>query len=1037
MGAIDLVVQIEAPPSVASGLQRIGRAGHQVGAVSAGHHLPEVPRRPRRLRRGRRGACTRARVEATRYPRNPLDVLAQQIVAMVAMDDVARRRAVRARPPRRAVRRAEPRASFEGVLDMLSGRYPSDEFAELRPRLTWDRVGGHGRRAREGAKRVAITNGGTIPDRGLYGVFLVGARAPDAARVGELDEEMVFESRVGETFLLGASSWRIEEITHDRVLVVARARAAGQDAVLERRQAGRGRSSSAARSARSCASLAAHAARDGRSSACESEHDLDRARRARTCCSTSRDQAAATRRACPTIARSSIERCRDELGDWRVCVLSPFGGRIHAPWAMAVAAELSDEPGVDVESDVDRRRVRGAVSRDATSRPTRAASCRAADEVEALRRAAARRHVAVRGAVPRERRPRAAPAAAAARAAHAALAAAQARRGPARGRLALRLVPDAARDLPRVPARRLRHAGLVDTARGRSQAATIRVVTVDSRTPSPFAASLLFGYVAQLHLRRRRAAGRAPRAGALDRSAQLRELLGDAELRELLDADAHRRVERSCSTSTGDRPAKHADGLHDLLLSLGDLTEAEIERALRAPPTPRRGSIAELAARPRDLRVNDRRRATLRRGRGRRPLPRRARRDAAARPPAALLEPVADPLGDLVSRYARTHGPFLHRRRAPRASASASRRCAPRSSASPRAAACSRASSARADARPSGATPRCCARSSAARSRAAQGGRAGRARGARALPARLARSPSPARAAPTRCSPWSSSCRARRSPPRSSRPTSSRRASRAIAPAISISSAPRARSCGSASSRSARATAASRSTSPISCRSSRPRAQPAEGELAAQIRAALRAARRALLRRSRRRDRRVPGRVLDALWDLGLGGRGHQRHARAAAQLPPRRARRAQAKRRRRAVAPSARARVGPPGSEGRWSLLSRRAARKLATETRAPRRARARAARAPRRAHPRGGPRRGDRRRLLRGLRGAEGDGGVRAASAAATSSRASARRSSRCRGADDRLRAAREPAANPARTPRRHRSRQPLRRRARLAGA
>src|SRR2546430_296490 len=212
MGAIDLVVQIEAPPSVASGLQRIGRGGHQANAVSEGVVFPKF--------RGDLVACAAVAkamhdgaVEATRYPRNPLDIVAQQIVAMASMDtwDVDALFA--------AIRRAAPfadlsRAVFEGVLDMLSGRYPSDEFAELRPRVTWDRVAGT-LVAREGAKRVAVANGGTIPDRGLFGVFLIGA-GPGAARVGELDEEMVFESRVGETFVLGASSWRIAEITHDR-----------------------------------------------------------------------------------------------------------------------------------------------------------------------------------------------------------------------------------------------------------------------------------------------------------------------------------------------------------------------------------------------------------------------------------------------------------------------------------------------------------------------------------------------------------------------------------------------------------------------------------------------------------------------------------------------------------------------------------------------------------------------------------------------------------------------------------------------------
>ncbi|HEY0300794.1 MAG TPA: helicase-related protein, partial [Rhizomicrobium sp.] len=215
MGAIDLVIQIEAPPSVASGMQRIGRAGHTIDAASRGVIVPKF--------RGDLVACaavTRAmhdaRIEATRYPRNPLDVLAQQMVAMVSMDSW------RVDDLFAAVRQAAPfadlsRGVFDGVLDMLSGRYPSDDFADLRPRLTWDRIN-HVLTARDGAKRMAVINGGTIPDRGLYGVFLSGERGP-GARVGELDEEMVFESRVGETFLLGASTWRIEQITHDRVLV--------------------------------------------------------------------------------------------------------------------------------------------------------------------------------------------------------------------------------------------------------------------------------------------------------------------------------------------------------------------------------------------------------------------------------------------------------------------------------------------------------------------------------------------------------------------------------------------------------------------------------------------------------------------------------------------------------------------------------------------------------------------------------------------------------------------------------------------------
>src|SRR6266545_2991470 len=216
MGAIDLVIQIEAPPSIASGMQRIGRASHQVGTESEGIIFPKF--------RSDLIACAAVTeamhsgaIEPTRMPRNPLDVLAQQLVAMISMDDWP------AGELFAAVRAAAPyaelsRGAFDGVLDMLSGLYPSDEFAELRPRVTWDR-GTNVLTARGGAKKVAVISGGTIPDRGLFGVFLAGAEKGQSARVGELDEEMVFECRVGETFLLGASTWRIEEITHDRVLV--------------------------------------------------------------------------------------------------------------------------------------------------------------------------------------------------------------------------------------------------------------------------------------------------------------------------------------------------------------------------------------------------------------------------------------------------------------------------------------------------------------------------------------------------------------------------------------------------------------------------------------------------------------------------------------------------------------------------------------------------------------------------------------------------------------------------------------------------
>ena len=342
MGAIDLVIQIEAPPSVASGMQRIGRSGHTIGEASRGIIVPKF--------RGDLVACAavtramhEAQVEVTRYPRNPLDVLAQQLVAMVSaeqwkVDDLFD-----------AVRRAAPfaelgRGVFEGVLDMLSGRYPSDDFADLRPRLTWDRID-NVLTARDGAKRIAVTNGGTIPDRGLYGVFLIGQHGP-GARVGELDEEMVFESRVGETFLLGASSWRIEQISHDRVLVSAAPGEPGKMPFWKADTIGR-----PLELGRAVGALVRTLVAMPPSTAIErlvGQHDLD-AQAAANLLRYLSDQIAAAG-VVPDDRTVLIERCRDELGDWRVCVLSPFGSRIHAPWAMAVVERVRAEAGLDVET---------------------------------------------------------------------------------------------------------------------------------------------------------------------------------------------------------------------------------------------------------------------------------------------------------------------------------------------------------------------------------------------------------------------------------------------------------------------------------------------------------------------------------------------------------------------------------------------------------------------------------------------------------------------------------------------------------------
>ena len=646
MGAIDLVVQIEAPPSVASGLQRIGRGGHQANAVSEGVIFPKF--------RGDLVACAAVAkamhdgsVEATRFPRNPLDILAQQIVAMTSMDDWDVDDLVS------TIRRAAPfaelsRPVFDGVLDMLSGRYPSDEFAELRPRLTWDRVAGT-LTAREGAKRVAIANGGTIPDRGLFGVFLLGA-PPGAARVGELDEEMVFESRVGETFVLGASSWRIVEITHDRVVVSPAPGEPGKMPFWKGDRAGRPLELGLA-----IGRLTHDLLRLPEAAALERltrDHDLD-ARAADNLLQYLRDQMTASRTV-PDAGTIVIERVRDELGDWRVCVLSPRGGRIHAPWAMAVAQKIRQETGVDVEmlwgDD-------GFVVRfpDVDQPPDPKLLLPDPDEVHALvvRQLGATalfaskfRENAARSLLLPKRRPGQRAPLWQQRKRSADLLAVAARYGSFP--VLLETYRECLRDFFDMPA-------LVSTlADVRSR--KIRVATVDSETPSPFAASLLFSYVASfIYDGDAPLAERRAQALAVDQ-AQLRELIGDAELRELLDAESMDAVERQLQRLDPAYHVRNADGLHDMLLSLGDLSEPEIRErsasgevasAIHELVAFRRALSLRIGGEPRFVAVEDA--ARMRDALGV-PLPQGL--------PESLLEAVRDPLGDLALRYARTHAPF-------------------------------------------------------------------------------------------------------------------------------------------------------------------------------------------------------------------------------------------------------------------------------------------------------------------------------------------------------------------------------------------
>ncbi len=647
MGAIDLVIQIEAPPSVASGLQRIGRAGHSIDQVSEGIIFPKY--------RGDLVACAavtaamrQGKVESSRYPRNPLDVLAQQLVAMASMerwlvDDLYR--TVRSSAPYAEL----SRPIFDGVLDMLLGRYPSDDFAELRPRVTWDRINGTVM-ARQGAKRVAIANAGTIPDRGLFGVFLSGAEK-DKARVGELDEEMVFEARAGETFLLGASTWRIDQITHDRVLVSPAPGEPGKMPFWKGEGPGRpielgmaiGKLVRDLRKREPAEALAG----------LEADHGLD-ALAAANLLKYLEEQHAATG-AVPDDRTIVIEQSRDDLGDWRVAVLTPFGSRIHAPWAMAATARVRDEAGLDVEvmwSDD------GFVVRypDGERPPDTSLLIPDPDEVERLvvrqlgstaMFAARFREAAGRALLLPRRRPGARAPLWQLRKRASDLLAVAARYGSFP--IILETYRECLRDIFDLPA-------LTDLLR-RVRSRTLRVVAVESRTPSPFSSSLLFGYVANyLYDGDAPLAERRAQALSVDQS-QLRDLIGDTELRDLLDEAVLDTVESELQHLPPRFHARSMDAVHDLLLRLGDLSRAEIDARSEAGVAPtaidellttRRLLAVRIAGEERLIAVEDAARY----------------RDAIGVPlppglPDTLLEPVGDPVTDLVRRFGRTHGPFV------------------------------------------------------------------------------------------------------------------------------------------------------------------------------------------------------------------------------------------------------------------------------------------------------------------------------------------------------------------------------------------
>ncbi len=638
MGAVDLVVQVSSPGSVASGLQRVGRAGHSVGMPSRGRIYPRFRGELVETAAVARGMLE-GEVEHTRVPRIPLDVLCQQIVAMASVEEL------QIDSLHELLRRAYPyreltREQLENVLDLLAGRYPSDEFAELRPRIVWERTTG-ALRAREGAQRIAIANAGTIPDRGLYGVFLVDG----GGRVGELDEEMVHEAREGQVFLLGASAWRIEQIERDRVIVSPAPGQPAQVPFWKGEQAGRpvelGRA--VGRLQRELAALDDESAMQRLTGL----HACDE-RAARTLVEYLREQETATG-VLPSDRTIVVERFRDEIGDWRLCVLSPFGARVHAPWGLALRALLREQHGIETHalwSDD------GIILHlpDADSLPPDELVAIDPDRIEDLvvgelggsslfgarfRESAARALL-----IPRRRPGQRTPLWQQRLRAQSLLAVAE-RYG------SFPILLETYRELL------ADHFDLVSLREllGGLRDGTRQLVAVESQTASPFAASLNFEYVAQyLYEDDAPAAERRVAALTLDRDL-LRELAGSDELRDLLDADALEQVELELGSERRGGP----DALHDLLRRVGDLAEGELPARL---PGDAVQAAADLLGDRRALRVRiggeDRLIAAEDMGRYRDAL--------GAMPPggipAAFLEPVPDALRSLVRRYARWRGPF-------------------------------------------------------------------------------------------------------------------------------------------------------------------------------------------------------------------------------------------------------------------------------------------------------------------------------------------------------------------------------------------
>ncbi|MEA2297477.1 MAG: ATP-dependent helicase Lhr and Lhr-like helicase, partial [Solirubrobacteraceae bacterium] len=640
MGAVDLVIQVESPKSVARGLQRIGRSGHGVGATSKGRIYPkfradllECAVLTRMMRDGR--------IEPTVVPRNALDVLAQQIVAIAASAERVGVDELHALVTRTHSYAELSRELLENVLDMLDGRYPSSEFGELRARINWDRLGGT-ITARKGARQLAVTNAGTIPDRGLYAVTL-----PDGRRVGELDEEMVYEARPGQTFLLGASSWRIEEIGRDRVIVTPAPGAPGAVPFWKGDSIGRPKELGQAIGAFTRWAI------DQDTATLQRDYDLD-ALAAGNLLAFLAEQQAATG-VLPSDRTIVVERFRDEIGDWRMCVLSPFGGRIHAAWGLALSARIRERYGLESDAIWSDDGIIVHLP-DADEPPEAELVLPEPEDVEeaivaelggsALFGSRFRENASRALLIPRAYPGRRTPLWQQRLKAQTLLEVA--RRYPDFP-IVLETYRECLRDVLDVP-------GLTELLRAMRRR-EISLVEVETPTASPFASSLLFDYVANnMYEGDTPNAERRAAALALDRDL-LRELLGQDELRDLIDPGALAALEDDLQRRSPRTQATGRDELHDILRALGDLREDEVAERVLAGLDPA-GMLAELERERRAVRLR---------------LARQPRwiaaehaglyRDAvgAAPPgglPDAFLTDVPDALGELCLRYARCHGPF-------------------------------------------------------------------------------------------------------------------------------------------------------------------------------------------------------------------------------------------------------------------------------------------------------------------------------------------------------------------------------------------